>query len=178
MRDQPDRDLGDLLLHAARGLRRGWAAALEPLDLPPHLARALVVLGRRGAPPRPGVGAGHLRLTPRAAPAGGDTTRGPLNLCLTAMGEVPSGAALRRDGARVGDDLWVSGQIGLAALGLAQLQARTQLPEALVSRWITALQRARPIRPAPVHVQPIAAGRTNSRRPLSAPRRPAPARSP
>ena len=75
---------------------------------------------------------------------GGDTTRGPLNLCLTAMGEVPSGAALRRDGARVGDDLWVSGQIGLAALGLAQLQARTQLPEALVSRCITALQRPLP----------------------------------
>ena len=75
---------------------------------------------------------------------GGDTTRGPLNLCLTAMGEVPPGAALRRDGARVGDDLWVSGQIGLAALGLAQLQARTHLPEGLVARCITALQRPLP----------------------------------
>lgn len=75
---------------------------------------------------------------------GGDTTRGPLNLCLTAMGEVPPGAALRRDGARVGDDLWVSGQIGFAALGLAQLQARTQLAEALVLRCITALQRPLP----------------------------------
>ncbi len=75
---------------------------------------------------------------------GGDTTRGPLNLCLTAMGEVPPGAALRRDGARVGDDLWVSGQIGLAALGLAQLQARTQLNEALVARCVTALQRPLP----------------------------------
>ena len=75
---------------------------------------------------------------------GGDTTRGPLNLCLTAMGEVPPGAALRRDGARVGDDLWVSGQIGLAALGLAQLQAGVQLADALVSRCITALQRPLP----------------------------------
>lgn len=75
---------------------------------------------------------------------GGDTTRGPLNLCLTAMGEVPRGKALRRDGALVGDDLWVSGQIGFAALGLAQLQARTQLPEALASRCITALQRPLP----------------------------------
>ena len=75
---------------------------------------------------------------------GGDTTRGPLNLCLTAMGEVPPGAALRRDGARVGDDLWVSGQIGLAALGLAQLQARTHLSEGLVARCITALQRPLP----------------------------------
>lgn len=67
MRDEPDRDLGHLLLHAARGLRRGWAAALEPLDLPPHLARALVVLGRKDAPPRLGVVAEHLRITPRAA---------------------------------------------------------------------------------------------------------------
>ena len=50
---------------------------------------------------------------------GGDTTRGPLNLCVTALGEVPAGKALRRDGARPGDDLWISGHPGLAALGLA-----------------------------------------------------------
>jgi thiamine-monophosphate kinase len=48
---------------------------------------------------------------------GGDTTRGPLNLCLTAIGEIPAGAALRRDRAFPGDDLWVSGQPGLAATG-------------------------------------------------------------
>ncbi|MBS1229091.1 MAG: thiamine-monophosphate kinase [Proteobacteria bacterium] len=75
---------------------------------------------------------------------GGDTTRGPLNLCLTALGEVPAGSALRRDGARVGDDVWVSGQPGLAALGLAQLQRRTQLPEPLASRCIAALQKPTP----------------------------------
>lgn len=75
---------------------------------------------------------------------GGDTTRGPLNLCLTALGEVPAGQALRRDGAQVDDDLWVSGQPGLAALGLAHLQGRTQLPEALASRCIAALQRPLP----------------------------------
>lgn len=75
---------------------------------------------------------------------GGDTTRGPLNLCLTAMGEVPSGSALRRDGAQPGDDLWISGQAGLAALGLAHLQERTNLPEALANRCITALQRPLP----------------------------------
>ena len=39
---------------------------------------------------------------------GGDTTRGPLNLCVTALGEVAPGQALRRDGAKAGDDLWVS----------------------------------------------------------------------
>lgn len=46
---------------------------------------------------------------------GGDTTRGPLNVCITVMGEVPAQAALRRSGARAGDDLWVSGQLGGAA---------------------------------------------------------------
>ena len=75
---------------------------------------------------------------------GGDTTRGPLNLCITALGEVPGGAALRRDGARPGDDVWVSGQPGLAALGLAHLQQRTALPEALVARCVTALQKPAP----------------------------------
>ncbi len=49
---------------------------------------------------------------------GGDTTRGPLNLCITIFGEVPSGVAIRRSGAQAGDDLWVSGQLGEAALGL------------------------------------------------------------
>jgi thiamine-monophosphate kinase len=75
---------------------------------------------------------------------GGDTTRGPLNLCITALGEVPAGKALRRDGAQAGDDLWVSGQPGLAALGLAQLQGRAQLPAALATRCISVLQRPLP----------------------------------
>ncbi|MDO9285333.1 MAG: thiamine-phosphate kinase [Aquabacterium sp.] len=43
---------------------------------------------------------------------GGDTTAGPLNLCITVFGEVPPGQALRRDGARAGDVLWVSHAIG------------------------------------------------------------------
>mgnify|MGYP001286613160 CR=1 FL=1 len=69
---------------------------------------------------------------------GGDTTRGPLNLCVTAMGEVEPGQALCRHGAQVGDDIWVSGQPGMAALGLAHLHARTQLPES----WLHLCQRA------------------------------------
>ena len=55
---------------------------------------------------------------------GGDTTRGPLNICVQIMGEVPRGAALRRDGARAGDDVWVSGTLGDAALALAALKRR------------------------------------------------------
>jgi thiamine-monophosphate kinase len=58
---------------------------------------------------------------------GGDTTRaprwrqadGPLTICITALGEVPPGQALSRAGARPGDDLWVSGTLGDAALALA-----------------------------------------------------------
>lgn len=55
---------------------------------------------------------------------GGDTTRGPLSMTLTVMGEVPRGKALRRDGAKAGDNIWVSGTLGDAALGLAILQGR------------------------------------------------------
>ena len=51
---------------------------------------------------------------------------------------------MRRDGARPGDDLWISGHPGLAALGLAQLQNKTKLPEPLKTRCITALQRPLP----------------------------------
>ena len=50
---------------------------------------------------------------------GGDTTRGPLvTINMTAFGEVPAGAALSRGGARPGDDIWVSGALGGAALAL------------------------------------------------------------
>jgi thiamine-monophosphate kinase len=55
---------------------------------------------------------------------GGDTTRGPLNICVQIMGEVPRGRALRRDRARAGDDVWVSGALGDAALALAVRRGR------------------------------------------------------
>ncbi len=55
--------------------------------------------------------------------AGGDTTRGPLNVCVTVLGELPVGAALRRDRAEPGDDLWVSGELGGAALAVSQPDA-------------------------------------------------------
>lgn len=58
---------------------------------------------------------------------GGDTTRGPLNICVQIMGEVPQGAALRRDGAHVHDEIWVSGRLGDAALALAGLQKKIRL---------------------------------------------------
>ncbi|WP_028536328.1 thiamine-phosphate kinase [Paludibacterium yongneupense] len=49
---------------------------------------------------------------------GGDTTRGPLTLSVTIVGEAPAGRALRRDAAQVGDDVWVSGELGAAALAV------------------------------------------------------------
>lgn len=58
---------------------------------------------------------------------GGDTTKGPLNICITVFGEVPHGLALRRDAARVGDDIWVSGTLGDARLALAGLRPELAL---------------------------------------------------
>ncbi len=58
---------------------------------------------------------------------GGDTTRGPLNLCVQIIGEVPPGQALTRNGAKLADEVWVSGELGGAALALAHLQGRAQL---------------------------------------------------
>lgn len=75
---------------------------------------------------------------------GGDTTRGPLNLCVTIMGEVPQGKALRRDGAKVGDDIWVSGTLGEAALGLAYLQSKIILPEDVRLSCLAALHQPQP----------------------------------
>ena len=49
---------------------------------------------------------------------GGDTTRGPLTICVAILGEVPAGLALMRSGARPGDDIWVSGELGGAAYAL------------------------------------------------------------
>jgi len=49
---------------------------------------------------------------------GGDTTRGPLNICITVFGEVPQGQALLRSGAKAGDDIYVSGTLGDARLAL------------------------------------------------------------
>ncbi len=53
---------------------------------------------------------------------GGDTTQGPLSITVTAMGEIGPGRALRRNAARPGQDIWVSGELGDAALGLAALR--------------------------------------------------------
>ena len=68
---------------------------------------------------------------------GGDTTRGPLNLCITVFGEVPvvdgRSQALLRSGAQVGDDVYVSGTLGDARLALDALRGRITLPDTLLA---------------------------------------------
>jgi thiamine-monophosphate kinase len=61
---------------------------------------------------------------------GGDTTRGPLNICVTVFGEVPAGQALLRSGARTGDDVYVSGTLGDARLALEVFRGALSVPAA------------------------------------------------
>ncbi|NMG66486.1 thiamine-phosphate kinase [Azoarcus indigens] len=75
---------------------------------------------------------------------GGDTTRGPLTLSVTIAGELPVGDAITRAGATPGDDIWISGQPGLAALGLAELRGQLALPGSLRDRCLAALHRPVP----------------------------------
>ena len=76
---------------------------------------------------------------------GGDTTRGPLVvLCPTVLGELPKDGALRRDGARAGDRLWVSGYPGRASLGLAYLRGERSLQPPELEICLQALTRPQP----------------------------------
>jgi len=75
---------------------------------------------------------------------GGDTTRGALNICVTIIGETRRGKALRRDGARPGDDIWVSGALGDAALAVAHRNRRLRLSARELARCSRALDLPQP----------------------------------
>jgi thiamine-monophosphate kinase len=79
---------------------------------------------------------------------GGDTTRGPLNICITVFGSVPAPAgqsqALLRSGAQPGDDLYVSGHLGDARLALQALQGQLSLPPALLKATRLRLEEPSP----------------------------------
>jgi len=60
---------------------------------------------------------------------GGDTTAGPLTISITAFGSIPTGKAIRRSGAKPGDDIWVSGTTGDARLTLAALRHEIAISE-------------------------------------------------
>lgn len=75
---------------------------------------------------------------------GGDTTKGPLNLCITVFGQVPPGQELRRSGAHTGDEVWVSGTLGDARLALEALLGETTLAPDLLTRTRQRLERPTP----------------------------------
>jgi thiamine-monophosphate kinase len=75
---------------------------------------------------------------------GGDTTRGPLTISVQIMGEVPNGLAIKRSGAQLGDQIWLSGPLGHAALALAHLQARIKLDADTFARCASALHTPQP----------------------------------
>ena len=95
-----------------------------------------------------GFASGFFALAERfgCALAGGDTTRSTtgVTISITALGEVPRGAALLRSGARVGDDIWVSGHLGDGALGLDLLRDDIALPPAARVAAIERLERPLP----------------------------------
>jgi thiamine-monophosphate kinase len=72
---------------------------------------------------------------------GGDTTKGPLSISICILGEVLKKNALLRSNAKKEDDIWVTGELGLAALGLAKLQKKIQLPQGLSKKAIGALEK-------------------------------------
>ena len=64
---------------------------------------------------------------------GGDTTQGPLTICITVFGEVPRGKALLRSGAQPQDDIYASGTLGDARLALEARLGKLDLPAGLLS---------------------------------------------
>lgn len=75
---------------------------------------------------------------------GGDTTRGPLNISVQIMGEVPFDKAIKRSGAKIDEDIWVSGSLGSAAIGLAHLQNKTHVLGGALPACLNALHMPMP----------------------------------
>ena len=75
---------------------------------------------------------------------GGDTTQGPLNICITVFGEVPAGQALLRSGARVGDDIYASGTLGDARLALEVFRGRLSVPAHVFEAARTRMEQPTP----------------------------------
>ena len=75
---------------------------------------------------------------------GGDTTQGPLNICITVFGEVPAGEALLRSGAQPGDDLYVSGTLGDARLALEVFRGQLALDGAAFEAVRRAMEQPQP----------------------------------
>jgi thiamine-monophosphate kinase len=123
-------NLSDL---AAMGAGPRWA--LLAIALPKADARWIAAFAK-----------GFFRLARRFGTEliGGDTTKGSLTISITVIGEVPQKLALRRDAARAGDDIWLSGATGEAALGLAHLKGRVRLSGAARKACLARLHEPEP----------------------------------
>ncbi len=75
---------------------------------------------------------------------GGDTTQGPLNLCITVFGELPIGQALLRSGAKAGDEIYVSGTVGDARLALEAFRGTLALSGDDFERVRIAMEQPQP----------------------------------
>ncbi len=75
---------------------------------------------------------------------GGDTTQGPLNICITAFGEVPAGQALLRSGARAGHDIWVSGHTGDARIALEVFRGSLEVSASLFAQCRERMEQPTP----------------------------------
>ncbi len=84
--------------------------------------------------------------------AGGDTTRaphigpsyGPITVCITALGQTPLGQAHTRARARAGDEIWVSGELGAAALALRMRRGEVQLASTDAEACLQRMDRPQP----------------------------------
>jgi thiamine-monophosphate kinase len=130
-------NLSDL---AAMGARPAWC--LLALSLPSPDAEWLRAFAR---------GFAELAAQHQIALVGGDTTRGPLSVTVTALGLIPAGSALTRAGAAVGDRVLICGRLGWAAAGLSlrlggALAAGASDPAGSpAAQWIDALNRPVPL---------------------------------
>ncbi|MEO8059414.1 MAG: thiamine-phosphate kinase [Burkholderiales bacterium] len=75
---------------------------------------------------------------------GGDTTQGPLNICITVFGEVPTGQALLRSGAQPGDLLYASGTLGDARAALEMFRGTLALPGPAFDAVRVAMEQPQP----------------------------------
>jgi thiamine-monophosphate kinase len=123
-------NLSDL---AAMGARPAWA--LLALTLPRADEDWLAAFAR---------GLGDLAKEYGVALVGGDTCRGPLAVSITALGQVPCGQALRRAGARPGDGVYVSGELGAAGLAVRARRGEITLPAPLAPYAAQRLDQPQP----------------------------------
>lgn len=77
---------------------------------------------------------------------GGDTTKGPTSLSVTIIGEVKKKCVLKRNSALADEDIWVSGELGLAALGLSYQLGKTSLSGKILNKALSAIEIPKPIK--------------------------------